>query len=92
MLAPSRAPSLPSTAASDCGEFCTIIIVISLFSETSLGQQALKAPWLTTLSKFASTMSYAETSYPASIMFLAIGAPIIPRPTKPIFSPIIFSP
>ena len=89
-FAPSRTPFSPSTAAFTCGELGSMVMTTSECWATSFDVLAIVAPSAMTSFTASWLMSNTVTSYPARSRFLAMGFPMMPRPTNPIFF-ILFS-
>ena len=81
--APAATPSGPKITASTSGVFVTIVTTMSLRSATSRGVRAMVAPASPSGFARSSVRFVTVTGKPARSAFRAIGAPMIPRPTKP---------
>ena len=62
-------------------------MILSVAAATSRLDDAAAAPSPTTSSTASPTMSYTVSSYPAFSRLRAMGLPMMPKPTKPIFRP-----
>src|SRR5213594_4458116 len=76
-------PSGPKVTASTSGELVTMVTTRSERSATSRGVRATVAPSSSSGFARASVRFVTATGKPAFIAFRAIGAPMIPSPTKP---------
>src|SRR5213594_2531810 len=81
--APAAMPSGPKVTASTSGELVTMVTTTSERSATSRGVRATVAPSSSSGFARASVRFVTVTGRPALIAFRAIGAPMIPSPTKP---------
>ena len=69
-----------------------MVMVLALLTVASRGDDAADAPSVANSSTGSPTMSYTVSSYPAAIKLRAMGFPIIPSPTNPIFSAMLHPP
>ena len=83
--APDRTPSGPRITASESAESGSIVTTIGFFAATPLLEVSAVAPWPTSSSTAGRTMSCTVREWPAFMRFLAIGLPMIPSPTSPIW-------
>src|SRR5437667_244925 len=81
--APEAMPSGPKVTASTSGELVTIVTTVSDRSATSRGVRTTVAPSFSKGFARSSVRFVTVTGNPAASAFRAIGAPMIPRPTKP---------
>src|SRR5919197_2072519 len=84
--APDATPSGSNTTASTSGVFVTIVTTMSLRSATSRGVFTTLAPASPSGLARSSVRFVTDTGNPALSAFRAIGAPMIPMPTKPMRS------
>src|SRR5690606_5074818 len=80
---PWTAPSSPTTTASRSGVSDTIVKTTSRPTAHSRGVAARAAPAAASGSSRSRVRLWTVTSCPAASRRLAMGAPIVPRPTKP---------
>ena len=83
--APSSTPPSPRHTSLTCGEFGSIVMITSAFSATSRPFAAASAPRPTNSRTVAALCVFTTRSYPAFMIFFAMGLPIIPSPINPIF-------
>src|SRR5438874_951636 len=76
-------PSGPPVTAWTASVFVTIVKTISLWSATSRGLAAQRAPAASSGSAFSRVRFHTVTVWPASSSLRLIARPITPRPTKP---------
>src|SRR6266550_3413666 len=81
--APAATPSSPKVTASTSGELVTIVTTRSDRSATSFGVRTTVAPASPRGFARSSVRFVTVTGKPALMAFRAIGAPMIPSPTKP---------
>ena len=88
LTAPSRKPASPATTSSTSGDPGSMVMKMSLFSVTALGESATEAPRATRCSALLLVRLWTTSSWPASRRLLAMDTPMIPSPTNPTFSTI----
>src|SRR6266513_3370430 len=81
--APAAMPSAPKVTASTSGELVTIVTTMSDRAATSRGVRTTVAPAFSKGFARSSVRLVTVTGNPAPRAFRAIGAPMIPSPTKP---------
>src|SRR6266850_3813189 len=84
---PASTPSSPRYTALTWGEEGSMVTTSSAWAAASFADAAATAPTAVRASTLPRTTSKTMSEWPAFSKLRAIGAPIAPRPMKPIFTP-----